>query len=279
MFGRPLYRPQLPPEQEALLRAQLDSAVRAFNANPGSADALLWLGRRLAYFGHYRDAIAAFTRGITMHPADPRFYRHRGHRYITCRQFDLAVGDLQLAATLVEGKEDQFEPDGQPGEVEAPLNTLQVNIYYHLALAQYLRQDYGQAAPNWLRARALARNDDMAAATSYWLYLTYRKLGRVADAAEVLRAVRPNLRPAESRAYYDLLRMFRGELAADSVARLVRGTVQTSTYGYGLASWLRLNGESARADALLREITNGKDWAAFGFIAAETELERAARPF
>ena len=128
MFGRPLYRPTLPAARQARLQAELDSATETFRAHPNDPDALLWVGRRLAYLGHYREAIAAFTRGIALHPGDARFYRHRGHRYITCRQFDLAIADLQRAAGLVAGKPDEPEPDGQPNVAGAPLGTLQGNI-------------------------------------------------------------------------------------------------------------------------------------------------------
>jgi len=278
MFGRPLYRPRLPPDREARLQAQLDSATAEFEAEPNDADALLWVGRRLAYLGHYREAIAAYTRGIAMHPGDARFYRHRGHRYLTCRQFDLAIPDLQLAATLVDGRPDQTEPDGEPNPAGEPRSTLHGNIYYHLALAHYLRQEFAQAVPYWIRARSLARNDDMFAASSYWLYLSYRKLGREAQAAQVLQTIRPDMRIGENQAYYDLLRLFRGELQPDALLAEARAPGRLATYGYGLASWYLFNGEKARGEQLLREIISGTvDWAAFGYIAAETELERAGR--
>ena len=36
--------------------------------DPESADAAVWLGRRYAYLGRYREAIDAFTRGLAAHP-------------------------------------------------------------------------------------------------------------------------------------------------------------------------------------------------------------------
>jgi tetratricopeptide (TPR) repeat protein len=277
MFGRPLYRPPLPPERAARLQAQLDSATAEFRIRPEDPAALLWVGRRLAYLGHYREAIAAYTRGIGLHPADARFFRHRGHRYITCRQFDLAIADLRHAALLVAGEADEIEPDGQPNAAGIPLGTLHGNIHYHLALAHYLRQEFVPAVDAWLRARALARNDDMVVATSYWLYLSYRRLGREAQAASVLSDIRPDMRIIENHAYHDLLRLFGGELAAEALLEKGRAGGQFSTYGYGVASWYLLSGDRVRGEALLREIVNENDWAAFGYIAAETELERIER--
>ena len=43
-------------------------------------------------------AINLFTKGIEKHPNDPRFYRHRGHRYISTRQYEKAVNHLLKAS-------------------------------------------------------------------------------------------------------------------------------------------------------------------------------------
>jgi len=275
MFGRPLYRPPLPPAREARLQAQLDSATAEFEAHPGDPDALLWVGRRLAYLGHYREAIAAYTRGISMHPADARFYRHRGHRYITCRQFDQAIADLELAATLAEGQEDQVEPDGQPNAAGVPRSTLQGNIYYHLALAHYLRGELDQAAPLWEHALTLARNDDMVVANSYWLYLTYRRLNRMADAERVLDSIGSGMDVLEEQAYLDLLLLFQNRSDPVELEEKAATTGQFATYGYGIANWYEFNGEKSRAERLLRAVLAQEDWTPFGFLAAESELAGA----
>src|SRR5215510_16595623 len=63
-----------------------------------SADNLIWFGRRTAYLGRYKDSIRIFTQGVEKFPDDARFFRHRGHRFITLRCFDLAIEDLNHAA-------------------------------------------------------------------------------------------------------------------------------------------------------------------------------------
>ena len=85
-----------------------------------------------------RDAIAIFTKGIQQFPEDARMYRHRGHRFITLRQLDLAIDDFKKAAQLIEGKEDEMEPDGMPNPRGIPTSSLHSNIWYHLGLAYYL---------------------------------------------------------------------------------------------------------------------------------------------
>src|SRR4029078_11810488 len=97
--------------------------------------------RGIAYLARSRDAIETFSEGIEKHPDDARLYRHRGHRYITVREFPKAIEDLTKAAQLRSGKPVQVEPDGQPNARNIPTSTLQSNIYYHLGLAHYLSGD------------------------------------------------------------------------------------------------------------------------------------------
>ena len=40
--------------------------------------------------------------------------RHAGHLYISVRKFDKAIEALEGAATLIEGQENEIEPDGMP---------------------------------------------------------------------------------------------------------------------------------------------------------------------
>ena len=117
LLGKPLI-PVAPAENaRQRLEDNLASAREQYDKNPNDADAIIWLGRRLAYLGRYRDAIAAFTEGIQKHPADARMYRHRGHRYISVRELDKAAADLGKAAQLVAGKPDR-DRAGWPAERE-----------------------------------------------------------------------------------------------------------------------------------------------------------------
>lgn len=275
-LGDTLHRPALSPDAAGRLMAQLEAAEEAHRRNPGSADATIWLGRRAAYVGRYRDAIAVFSEGLAAHPSDPRFYRHRGHRYITTRRLDRAISDLLYAAQLTRGKPDQVEPDGQPNARNIPLSTLQSNIWYHLALAYYLKGDFRRAAGAWREDLRLAKNDDSRMAARYWLYLTLRRMGRAAEAGAALEPVRPGMEIIENTAYYRLLLLFAGRAGADSLPVSGNGdaALQDATVGYGLGAWHWINGRRAEAMDIWRRIVATGPWASFGFIAAEAELAR-----
>jgi tetratricopeptide (TPR) repeat protein len=64
---------------------------------------------RTAYTGDFRGAVEIYSEGIEKFPHDDRMYRHRGHRYISIREFDRAIADLEQAAKLIEGKENETE--------------------------------------------------------------------------------------------------------------------------------------------------------------------------
>ncbi len=149
LLGKPLVSAPPIGELKTRLEADLAKAQADYDRDPSSADAAIWLGRRLAYLGRFREAIDAYTRGIERHPNEPRLYRHRGHRYITIRKFDLAIADLRLAAQLTAGRPDEIEPDGAPNKAGIPRSTMQSNIWYHLGLAQYLSGDFNAALASY----------------------------------------------------------------------------------------------------------------------------------
>jgi tetratricopeptide (TPR) repeat protein len=173
-------------ETRARYEQQLAEAKRAYDHTPTNADSIVWYGRRLGYLGRIRESIDVYTRGIALYPNDPWLYRDRGHRYITVRELDHAIADLERAASLVEGKPDIVEPDGQPNARNSPIGTLHSNIAYHLALAYYLKGNYERALPIYRRELAEAKNDDRRVSTAHWLYMSLRRLHRDADAAQLL---------------------------------------------------------------------------------------------
>ncbi|HEX9166115.1 MAG TPA: hypothetical protein VF862_09400 [Gemmatimonadales bacterium] len=279
LLGDTLRVPELSPAARTRLTAQLDSAERAWQRNPESADAIIWVGRRTAYLGRYREAIGVFSLGIAQHPDDARFYRHRGHRYITIRRLDRAIEDLSYAATLTRGKKDEVEPDGQPNARNIPVSTLQSNIWYHLALAYYLKGDFRNAAAAWRRDVEVSTNADMQVASRYWLYMTLRRMGQPKAAAEVLRPVTRQMEIIENGSYHRLLLLFKGTIPADS---LFAGgdadpALQDATVRYGLGNWHWINGRKDEALQIWRDVVKTGPWASFGYIAAEAELARSGR--
>ena len=264
---------QAPPNA---LEANLAKAKADYDRDPSNVDNAIWLGRRLAYLGRFTEAIDAFTQGIAKHPNEPRLYRHRGHRYITTRRFDLATADLKKAAQLIAGKKDEIEPDGAPNKAGVPRSTLQSNIWYHLGLAQYLAGDFPGALASYREGMTVSRvNDDMLVATSDWLYMTLRRLERDEEARRVLAPIREQMDVLENGAYHARLLMYKGLRTPESVLNLnTADDIQIATQGYGVGNWYLVNGDRAKARDLFGRVLAGKATTAFGFIAAEADVKR-----
>ena len=277
LSGKPLFAPDISVERRAALEKDLADAKAAFDKDP-SADAAIWLARRTAYLGRYREAIAVLTAALAKHPSDARIYRHRGHRYITTRQFDKAIADLSKAAGLVENRPDEIEPDGQPNAKNIPTSTLKTNIYYHLGLAHYLKGDFTRAADAYRLCMQHSKNPDMQVATAHWQYMTLRRLGLDADAAAVLGPITDRMSIIENESYHRLLMMYKGSSEPGALLAASRAEpLDAVTIGYGVANWHLYNGRQEDARAILMEITEkyrATQWPGFGYIAAEADLMR-----
>lgn len=254
---------------------QFEEARLRWVADPENLDNIIWAGRRAAYLGRYQEAVLIFGLGLKQYPDDPRLYRHRGHRYITTRQLDSAVVDLERAAELIEGQPDQVEPDGLPNVQNIPTSTLHSNIWYHLGLARYLQGDYRHALEAYQRGVAGSTNRDMEVAARYWLYLTLLRLDRTEDAQTVADAVEPNWPLLENATYLQLLLLYRGTIPVDSLLPATKtGTVASATMGYGVAQWYLSTGQQQKARPILDDILVNGQWPAFGYLAAEADAAR-----
>jgi len=229
-------------------------AESAAARHPDDADTLLALGLAHAARWQYRAAVAAYTRAIAAAPERAELYRHRGHRYISLRMADRAVADLERAASL---------------------DTNRFDIWYHLGLAYYLSGRYDAAVRAYARCRAVAVTADDTVAASDWLWMSLHRANRGAAAGVVVAQLPESAAVRENVAYYERLLLYAGRRRAlDLRARMEAGDLEFATIGYGLANWLLVEGDTLGAHSLMREITSGPYWPAFGFIAAEEDLRR-----
>ena len=271
---------EVEPQLSTRMRQEFESNLVDARINltrESSTDNLIWLGRRTAYLGRYKEAIQILTTGVEAHPDDARFFRHRGHRYITIRCFDLAIADLKQAAKLIRGKPDEIEPDGLPNERNIPTSTLQSNIWYHLGLAYYLKGKFKDALQAYREAEKVSTNPDMLVATTHWLYMTLRRLGREQEANEALVAIKSGVEVIENADYLKLVRLYQGQLKPSDLMKEISSntnTLSNASVGYGLGNWYLYSGQKPDAEKIFRQITSGDQWASFGFIAAEVELRR-----
>jgi len=240
-----------PDEKNAVAEAEKKLA-----ADPNNVELVVALGRAQVSVRRLREAIATFTRAIALAPddADARLYRLRGHRYISSRQFDRAVADLERASRLSDKEFD---------------------IWYHLGLAHYLQRDFAKAAAAYAKARDCGTKDDNVIAASNWLYASYRRQKKTAEAARVLERIRPDMNVQEDKMYFALLLFYKGLKKEAEIFHGQLNDLETATIGYGVGNWHLYGGRAAQAKEVFQKIVAGKEWSAFGFISAEAELAAA----
>lgn len=274
LSGKPLFVPATLPNQQKLA-ADLAQAEKTLAANPKDAEAIIWVGRRLGYLWRFNDAIAMFTKGIAFHPDNAKFYRHRGHRYISIRQFAKAQADFEKAAQLIKGKPDEIEPDGAPNPAGKPRSTLQFNIWYHLGLSYYLQGNYAKAYDAYVECMKVSNNDDAVTATSDWMWMTLMRLNRKADAAKVLERITTKMDILENGSYHRRLLMYKGLEKPEALLDTAKADDTTiATQGYGVGNYYYVTGNTAKAREVFGKVTSGGGWNAFGYIAAEADLQR-----
>lgn len=274
LFGEPLERLTLTGESRASLQANLDRALSDFEKQPDDIDSAVWVGRRLGYLGRYRDAIEWFSQQLQKRGPNAKFLRHRGHRYISIREFERAVADFEHASRLIHGTEDEVEPDGVPNERNQPISSSHSNVWYHLALARYLLGDFDGALVACDEGMKVSGNPDRLVSQTYWRYLILRRLGRGEDAMRALAPISAKLDLIENHSYLRLLLVYKGELSADSVMEEATGAIESPTTAFGLGAFFLLEGDVQRAQVFFERASSGTSWPAFGFIAAEAELMR-----
>ena len=253
----------------------LASSYSKYQNDSTNAEHIVWYGRRTAYLGNYKEAIDIYTRGMQLFPKDPRFLRHRAHRYITLRCFDKAIADLEKATEMILGKTDEVEADGLPNAFNIPTTTLHYNIWYHLGLAYYLKGDYEKALYAYNQNMLVADNNDSYVATLNWLYITLKKLGKNAEAEQKLQNMDPDIQVIENKDYRDILLMYRRNNEKSLLEKTnSQQSLGSATLGYALGNYYLLKGQKEKAKEIFKAVVKGNQWASFGFIAAEKELER-----
>jgi tetratricopeptide (TPR) repeat protein len=233
----------------------------------------------LAYLFQFEKAFAVYTDGIARFPQAHQLYRHRGHRYISARQFEQAVADLTRAAELAADQPVIVEPDGIPNKLNRPLSNSHFNIWYHLGLAYYLLGQWQSAVDAYQTCLSYCDNPDLLTATVDWLYMTYRRLGDEAAARELLALIDDEMVLMESPVYYNRLMMYKGRQTAESLLNPVGETAEDrdiaiATQGYGVGNWYLYHGDTQAAREVFARVLQSQNWSAFGYIAAEVEIRR-----
>ena len=244
-------------------RAQADTgpvarAQQALAADPRNAQRFIALGVAQAGARQMQEAVQTFTRALAVDLTNAMFYRWRGHRNLSVRNFDQSMADLTRGYGI---------------------DSMNYGILYHLGVLRFVRGDFNGAADAFRRAQPLAPDPNELAGSVDWWWMSLMRAGRAREASAML-ARRLDSLPTTA-AYGKRLKLYRGELAPDALfAPTDTSDVDVATLSFGLGNWYLVRGDSARARSLFERSIASGGWPAFGFIASEADLARmrAATP-
>lgn len=227
-------------------------AERALATDPRNVDKIIALGMAQSGARQFREAIATFTRGLAISPDNAMLLRWRGHRYLSVREFDKALADLDRAARI---------------------DSTIYGVWYHRGIVRFVRGDFSGAADDFARALPLAPDPGELAGSTDWRWMSLARAGRAADAKAFLDRRTDSLET--NVAYATRLRLYRGEIGPDDVVTPAdTADVQLATLAFGLGNWYLVRGDSARARTWFERSVASGGWPGFGFILSEVELRR-----
>tara|TARA_B100001173_G_scaffold311237_1_gene327952 strand:+ start:311 stop:1231 length:921 start_codon:yes stop_codon:yes gene_type:complete len=264
-LGDTLISPKL---KEGKSLNQFKSAQKNYLKNIDDPESLIWYGRRTAYLGYYQEAINLYTKGIQNNSNDPRFYRHRGHRYISTRQYDKAIKDFKKAIELINGNLDQIESDGLPNKNNIPLTTLHGNIWYHLGLSYYLKNDMKNSLKAYSNRSVSHKYDDNIVSSAHWLYMINRRLGNIEKANSAIDNINNEMNIIENMSYYQSCLFYKGEIEESDI-------IIDDVALYTLGNWyIYEKNDSSNAKKYYKKLLENGNPYSFAYIAGESDWVR-----
>lgn len=234
----------------AIARAQA-----ALAADSQNVEKIIQLGVAQSGARQFREAIATFTRGLSIAPNNALLLRWRGHRYLSVREFDRAMTDLTRGSKL---------------------DSTIYGIWYHLGIVRFVRGDFAGAVDAFTRAQPRAPDAGELAGSTDWLWMSLMRAGRKSDAQAMLARKPDSL--AVTNAYARRLQLYRGEIKPDEVFTPAdTADIQVATLSYGVGNWFLLQGDTTRAKTWFERSIKSGGWPAFGFIMSEVELDRLSK--
>lgn len=249
------YQVRCPQRTEIELSDEVKAIDKKLQESPNDGD--LWMERGLALSKQklMREAVEAYSKAISIDPFKGIYYRHRGHRHLSCWEFQEACADFETASRMIPENWD---------------------VWYHLGLSYFLLGEYEAAVPAYRRCMEVTKTDGQMIALCDWYWRTLMRLGRKEDAEKVLENINDHMDYIEGElGYYYGCLIYKGlRNPEDFIERSKDYQKDATIMAYSLSNYYRVTGNPQKADELLEDLLKQDDteiWAYFGYLAAVAE--------
>ena len=135
-------------------------------------DGYMELGLCLRRQMFFREAVEAYSVGISYDPFRCLLYRHRGHAYVNLGLYHQAAADFEMGLRL---------------------NPENWDCWYHLGLSYHVMGEYERALKAYDTCYELAASDEFRICTVDWMCMTLMKMGRIDEMREYAKRIRPDM--------------------------------------------------------------------------------------
>ena len=153
---------------------KIKAAREAVAADPTNAEKYMALGLALRGQMFFREALEAYSIGLTYDPFMSLLYRHRGHAYVNLGQYQEAAADFEMGLRI------------------DPKNW---DCWYHLGLSYHLMGSYERALKAYETCYALSPTDEYRICTTDWYCMTLMKMGRIDDMRKAASRIHADMEP------------------------------------------------------------------------------------
>lgn len=240
-------------------RAEIQDLDRQIADSPD--DPTLYLKKGIALSRatlHHQQAITLFSYGLLLDPFHAQLYRWRGHKHLNVRELNEGCADLEMAVRL------------DPSDWDS---------WYHLGLGHYLSHDFERAESAYRRCLELTGDGDnnKLIAITDWLYMTLMRQGKTDAANDLIAEIPEDMEYEDSwayRAYFNRLMLYKGLREPEQLIEGVDPSgAEFVTAGYGLGNYYFWRGDREKAREIWETVISGSFWSAFGYAAAEIDLQ------
>ena len=248
---------QIQAESPALPLSEKASAiVSQIQAEPGNPSLYQQLGLALRGQLRFRDAIQAYSIGLTIAPFNKELYRHRGHAYLNIRRYAEGAADFEMALRV--------DPEYW-------------DALYHQGLCYYLLGQYERAKKSLARCIAVSKDDGSLISATDWYCLSLMHLGELDAMKEAASCIRPDMIAGSGEGYFERCLAYNGTITLDEAMDIAksRDDHMYATGAYGLGVYYQyVLGDTVKAKAIYESIL-AKDttWAGFAEHAAYESLK------